>query len=361
MNSVIKKVPLLLAFFATSVALHAGGKDGCCERTLPNEKRGCTLADHHPSIDPLHNINFHIGPIVQEARISGTEFAHVENDATGLPVKGELVSPKSKMQWGLNLGVCRVFDQDGWKSSLDFTLFQPKSSYTFTNGSGSSTKVIVPDRVYADGILAGSNVDSFTDATSKLKTDFYKLQWLLSRGTYLSGNLSVQPMMGLQTAWIDIKQNSEFTSSALSILSEDSRSKSWGIGPVAGLDTVWHLGCTGFSFFGDFKTALLFGKTDVSQTVKYSSDPATYSAIMSYGQNLTSPALHLTLGGQYEASFFECSQHAVLRLGLDTQHYWNQNRVIRAQNGSAAPIQYDLNSNNTYGMIGLIVDVSWNF
>lgn len=355
--SLMKNIPLVLASLALTSSAFAGDSD---KVEMAHGRKGHELVSDRPDVDAKHGWTFGVSYIYQQARITGIEAAHTENDTVNsVPIDGRLMAAHPDMDSGFTIGLGKSFDHGEWDIATDFMFLRNKGNKTFSQSGSAWNESIIPDNIVTEGILDGGNIRSFTDGKFNTSSDFYKLQVHIMRGHFFNPNFSVQSGVGLHTNWIDIKGNNTYTDSTRATVYDNNRSKWWGIGPSTQTRAQYYLGQTGFSLLGEGNIAMLFGRMNVLQNTFYSTNSETNKAKMSNDHNDFSPHARGMLALKYDRDVMDCTQHIGLMIGLEAQTYWNQNQRIFAKNTTA--IQYGTNPNNTFSPYGLKVSFEWAF
>ncbi|MBM3201228.1 MAG: hypothetical protein FJZ56_02335 [Chlamydiae bacterium] len=374
MNSALtKRIPLVLTSLLCSANVFAASKDkaqdqgccpketeGCCSIELANGRMGCTLQPDRPSVDLCHGFEFSASALYWRPYVEGTEFAWttVGNDNDTYPYNGEVLSVKSDFDWGFQVGIGYLFCNDGWRGDLDFTFHQGHGKKNF---SEEWNEVVTPTTaVYFDD----QSDLVYDSAQGKLSTDYYRLALSLTRGTFASRLLVINPGLGLTTTWLDIYQKNKFSSNAgdsHDVLTEKKRSKTWQIGPTGSLDTRLAFGDSGFSLTGEWDMTLGFGKTEISQDCFWSADPEQYSSYITNDVLRFAPSAHALLGLQYDRDYFDHTQHLTVMFGLDTNVMWSGNRTISYGTVSNQSYVFNLQNDNTFALIGLTMAFNYQF
>jgi hypothetical protein len=369
--SLMKKIPLVLATVLCSANLFAAAKDtkdccpkesdGCCSVELATGRMGCTLQQDRALVNLCHGLELGVSALYWKPYIDGTEYAYTSKGLAGssqeAPITGSLEVAKTSMAWGFQFSGGYLFCQDGWQIDALFTYHQGKGKDNFSNTAGDWDRYIVPTSA-ATGLSIGDADYTFSGASTRLSSDFYRLGLILSRGSFVSRLLSISPGLGLNTTWLKIQQDSEFNDATYNTYLEERESKSWQIGPTASLSTVLHFGSTGFSFVGESDLTIGFGNTKVSQSSYYNDPEYVY---MNNNRITIAPNAHVLLGIQYERHYFEATQHLKVFAGLDTFVMWDGYRTISTLNSQGPVIQFDQKDGNLFGLVGLTINLTYQF
>jgi hypothetical protein len=171
---------------------------------------------------------------------------------------------------------------------------------------------------------------------------------------------------GLLTSWNWLENNISYSGgdqlgTVGSVYTED-KSNWWGIGPEIGLESVFGIG-KGFSFFGETKGSLMYGRMKITHEENYSNNSTESLEIKAYGHRIV-PYVQAIIGVSYDYSTDDHKNHIKLRAGYNTQFFFSANQMIRP---SVQPIaggdaqEYFYRENNNLQVQGLILDASWSF
>lgn len=329
----------------------------------PNGCQGVSLCHSYPRVDN-NNVFISAGFLLEQMRVSGTEIGFTENIAYGsLPKSVKLLRPEMKINWGVTAALGYHFVHDNWffRSRFDWLSGTGKKST-----SSEWNNQVVPIHIWTSGMLAPADVSYFTSMRTRLSINYFDLDSELGRGAYMTESVSLEPHAGFKLAFIYYDQDTKFTGGAAgnNKLKRDQDSQFWGIGPCFGFDTKWYM-CDCFSFFCDTTMALLFGGDRIKDTVKYSANSAIYQTVAKESIDAMSPTARAILGFMYEQNLCNDTQHVGVRLGLDTNYYWNQfNRISAVSAGVNNQVNswnFETIENGTFGTVGLLFDIGWEF
>lgn len=354
---------MVAAFLSLNAANAANGNcdnkcpERCCETSCKHVNGTCgpVLSPTGPVID-YNGWDIHVSALYEQVRVSGTEFAYSDIPTTGgIPISGSVLNVKGSMDWGFQVGVGYVTESDEWRLGANYMFFQSNSkksaSASFNNG-------YVPIDVVAS--LTSPVLTAVDTVSSNLKMTFNSLDLNMSRGAYMGCQFALTPMVGLKTAWIDFKQNTNYAGGSILVndtVNVNERSKFWGIGPDAGFGSRYDFGRSGFLFYGDADVALLFGNHKLTNTQRFSANQSN-DVFMRESVNNLSPVARLGLGFGYETFMCDCKQSLAVRAGLDVQYWWNQHLNFDISNSS--PVQFST-SEDDFSLHGLLIDVDWHF
>ena len=235
-------------------------------------------------------------------------------------------------------------DRDDWTFFVEYTRFYSSDSHSKDVASVfSDTNNLLSPWVYSDlyyRLLLGYGEISYIKGDWKLHTNILDLE--IGRPFYLGKKLVFAPFFGARGGWID--QKYKFTGTLRSTQTEtdtltiyaSNKSDSWLIGPRAGLDTKWLLGC-GFRMFADMAAALFYQhfKTNVKQYIPRQTNVTTalerrYKNKIGY----LTPNIEIGVGFGYGTYFADSTWHFDLTAGYEFHYFWNQNMMRHLNDGA---------------------------
>lgn len=242
--------------------------------------------------------------------------------------------PGFKVALGMN------FDHDNWDTRVEYTWFRGRTS--------SSVSAEAPESISS---LWTEGVENIVSASQSWKLHMDLLDWELGRGYYVGKKLTFRPFFALRGAWIRQNIDADYSVAELDhpLVSLDKKSRSWAVGPRAGLYTDW-LFCDGFRLFGNGAGDILFTRYTTLRDKGVSEDTST--TINQTNLNTVRTHLDLELGLGW-GTYFDCNNwHIDLSAGYNFQVFFNQN-VFR---------QYEVlrTSGNLY-LQGLTVTARFDF
>lgn len=337
---------MLLAFWAGSSSLYAACPlDGDIK---PNCCIGPTLCGTGPSM--LDGCAYHldIGFLYEQMRITGTQtgMSVTNSNLDDFPQNAEILRPSFDLDWGLTASLGWFFDHDDWSFFMYFDWLESNGYKTASD--------FVP-------VFNGGGAFVSPEGHIRLNVNYYMLDIMLARGSYMSGCTSVMPHAGLKIVWLYYKEKTNGTFHGGDV-KRCEKTKNWGIGPEFGVDMEWSL-ARGISLFCDSGVAVLFGNTKTTDTTFRGS---TEKAQARENHETMYPAVRATLGLKFEECFCENTHYVYVKIGLDTNYYWNQFEHINVMPTIVQPPGDQgyvavSSENNSFGMIGLRVDFGWVF
>jgi hypothetical protein len=315
------------------------------------------------------------------ADVTNAEWAFVNSTGATSPVSGKNEELAFKWNWGFRVGIGYEFDHDQWDSNIYYTWFVNNAA---SNGSTSSKNFTVP----AAGSASSLNTDSLmspitvVSGTANAKLRFNVIDWELGRAFYVSNSISLRPHVGVKGSWIRLTENESFTGAgAVATYTSSDRTKSWSVGPSAGVNSNWYFGCGNtmgpkgqvydrpvFSIFGDVSGALMYGhfKNSHSESGATAAGAATggFSA-SGLNRNLMVPVLTGVLGLAWDFCFSCDSMHLGIRAGYELQYWFRQNQRFSNFNtaglGESAAAPRYTRTTGDLALQGLTIDVRFDF
>lgn len=225
--------------------------------------------------------------------------------------------------WGFRIGLGGNTSRDGWDIDLYWTRIR---NQTNNHAHGTSSKEI---QEFWTTAASAEPLGTFTKASAHGHTLLNQIDLELGREFYVGKFLTTRPFFGLRYSWIHQKYHAKYTGSVDEFAK--LRSRFWGFGFAAGLDTNWWLG-NGFSIYGDSDISVVFGKFNVHE--KGTLDDSTIWTA-SNKTNAGRPIFDIGIGFQYRDTFCDESFALTARAGYEYHLYFNQNMFIQVNNGSS--------------------------
>ncbi len=263
--------------------------------------------------------------------IGSTDWANVTSTNSGTAGASNH-SLNYKWDWGFRVGIGANIDHDMWDTNFYYTwLFCDASNKA---GKGGST--IVQDEM---GIANSST--TVNSGSTKWDIHFSMFDWELGRGQYVSRSLALRPHMGIKGGWINQNIRTKFRSPTEGVYNEKLKNNFWGVGPSAGVNTMWVLGNAGasnehrFSLFGDVAGALMYGHFDISNrqtNTSLSNVLVTDLPTKGLNRNLAVPMLQGMFGLYWDTSFNQAKNHFAFKAGYELQYWFRQFQQVRVTN-----------------------------
>ena len=283
---------------------------------------------------------------------------------------------KEEFNWdwdpGVRLGVGAVTSHDGWDVYLNWTYFH-------TRASASHDKPLFED--FAPGVIAYTspwfldpNEDEYPKLSASIAFTYNQIDLEKGRRFWISRNLTLRPSMGIRGYWsrihMNVKGNSgrsaEDTETGAGIFERTAmKQQSWGVGLLAGFETVWHF-YSYWSVFSSTDIALTYGK--MRQTKKMSYEDSLFAeeetevgqATLSDRQYHLQPILDLALGVRWENTLYESKFRLLFDLGWEFHYLYDHNQLLRGTNNNASTTD-QVPANGDASMNGLVLRGRFEF
>jgi hypothetical protein len=350
-----------------------------CEPCVRKAMQPIVLTSSRPCNDS--GFYFFADFLYWHADVGSSDWAFVNNNTTASVAAGPNKDVNFKWNFGFRVGFGIDMDHDQWDTDIYYTWFRGTTS---SDSSDNAVSVVAPALANS---LDSNYAGTFTAGSAKDKLNFNVLDWELGRWFYVSNSISLRPHMGLKGAWIDLKETESLTGGlvggvgAPTAYSVNNKTKSWAIGPSAGVNSNWYFGSGNtadmrsghsgevksrpmFSFFADFAGALMFShfKNTHSETA------TTASALPGAGgfspSNLTRnqvvPVLTSIAGFAFDTCFDCDKMHFGIRVGYEFQWWFRENQRLFVDTTSATSPRY-VRTADDLALQGLTVDFRFDF
>jgi|GEM_PF-2450719 len=344
-------------------------------------------------------LQLNLGIIYEQMRVGNAVAAEsvIETDTLHIPsVPQDFINYNGvnqrfnfDMAVGLKAGVAYFFEPDGWLLSANVEWLSAQTTYA--QQYDGITRYFPTDYPAVFSNVTAEFPLDFQAVNANFNIDYYLLDVVLSNGSYFSGAFTFEPFGGIQTSWINYYTYKQFSRDSNNSAQTNANTNGmlpanrswvkltninfWGCGPEFGLNANYYL-VKGFSVYSTLQLAILLGQTTLGDSTGIvENNPSTPTfQYMGDTNNLMSPTTRAILGLQYDANMCNDTQHLKIRAGFDTRFYFNQHPVVRYENQflydrnvtSNELYQYEITrprieENNTFSMVGLIVDVTYDF
>lgn len=296
--------------------------------------------------------------------IVGTALPSPQPSSSVLFVDNEY-KPGFKIGLGMDLG------HDDWSTFAEYAWFR---STTSTGTKAAPASALGGRAIWVLSGWVRPTTDTTPTTTPPLATSI-SANWTVnmdlldvgaSRPYYQGTHLIFAPFGGVRGQWIRQKLNTSQVSTAQSATgatidsTSSTSSKSWAVGPRAGLNGKWHLGW-GVRFEGDVGGSVLFTQyTSVKNTVSpiVANGPTTGGQFNDYNCLRAGTEMNLGLGW---GSYFDCrNYHLDLLATYDFQVFWNQNMMRQLVDSINITVPSSGSINNLY-VQGLTLKAQFDF
>ncbi len=246
-----------------------------------------------------------------------------------------------KWEPGFKVGAGYVFEHDSCNAYMEYTWYKTHGSHK------ASSNFVYP--------LVGNEGFTFDRSKGHWKVHFQNLDIVAGRNFFVSKFLALHPFGGLATAWIDQHRFFHFVTLDSNRVSLKSKNDFWGIGARLGLNTRLFYN-EYLSFYGNFSGNLLWGKFSVREREKSKTTGATFYNLHYHVHRMV-PNAALGIGAVFEDNFAEDAYHFMIKMGYESQYWWNQNQLpeFGSINNAFHPASEDI------GMQGLTIELRLDF
>lgn len=225
--------------------------------------------------------------------------------------------------WGFRVGVGYNMDHDGWDILANYTWFKDK---TRTNVHANT---VFPTEV--DPVNAGSATTQNAKAHLNLWMNILDVE--LGREFFVSKWLTLRPQVGVRAMWLSRHYNTEYS---LLVNSSDydvhMKNRFAGAGLRGGLNTQWGLG-SGWSIFGEFDAALMYGKQRIRQGERLETGNVSRGYSRDRWTALRS-SIDLALGLRWDHLFSDDAYRIRFQLGWENHIFFDMNQNYRFTNAT---------------------------
>jgi hypothetical protein len=221
-------------------------------------------------------------------------------------------------QSGFRVGLGVHLPCDYWDIYVNYTHFNP-------SGSQSAHGSFYPLFLFrGSSVLQGPNVN---ESHAHWEIEFQNADVGIGRWFYVAKTLAFRPFFGLKGAWIDQDAHIRYAGGFIPIgqtFHTYFKNDFKGAGPLIGIESSWLIGA-GFSFFGDFGTALIAGHFNNKQKQHQLNGAEVIDLNNAF--NLVSPTVQIIAGLAWDRNFNRDQCHFGLSAGFESQYWWEQNQT----------------------------------
>lgn len=254
------------------------------------------------------------------------EFAETYYGTPPLSITGVGKLHDFKFDWkpAFKVGIGFNFDHDNWDVYLQYTRVNSTMSNKHSLGDNPGEHLI-------NGYMFQSYARDLSETTGKWVLDFNTFDLEFGRPYYNGKCLQFRAHYGLKGGWINNKLHTTgiYLSNPNGGETEkgDFKSKSWLIGPRAGIQTKWTFD-DGFRFFGNAAASLFYQKFyEVTTREPFVSDPSLWYSAFNYSPQQLNAALESLIGIGWGTYFSRNNWHFDLAIGYEIQLFLDQNKM----------------------------------
>jgi hypothetical protein len=239
---------------------------------------------------------------------------------SGTPGVGKIHEFNFEWKPAFKVGLGFNFDHDNWDVYLQYLRVHSDMSNSHTRGTNAG-EILSND--YLNQVIS---INDFPEVKGKWDLDFNTFDLEFGRPYYNGKCLQFRAHYGLKGGWID----NIFKSQAISgstIYEGTFDSKSWLVGPRAGIQTKWTFS-DGFRFFGDAAASLFYQKFyKISVREPYVANPTQWFLARDLIAKQINASLESILGIGYGTYFDRNNWYFDLAIGYEVQLFLNQNKL----------------------------------
>lgn len=168
---------------------------------------------------------------------------------------------------GFRGGFLHELQPECWTTGLSWTYFPTKATTGFSIGD----QIVTPE--FFSSFVSGN---IFTGANLKWKLTMNMVDFELGRILDISETFAIRPLIGIKGGSINQKVNCQWNAAGFYTATEKLKHNFSGVGPNFGIESKWKF-YNNLSLFGDFSTALMWGRWKVSDT--YSRPAALFGLV----------------------------------------------------------------------------------
>jgi|JI10StandDraft_1071094.scaffolds.fasta_scaffold00236_47 hypothetical protein len=310
--------------------------------------------------------------------LSNTDYALKRRGALRHGTSLEVVTlptDKEEFSWnwepGCRIGLGVVTNHDGWDAYTNWTYFHSRS--VEHKHVAPFNTVEVGTILYTSPWFVNPHNDPYDRIKANIALNFNQIDLEKGRHFWISHNLSLRPSFGLRGYWTRITF-SVSGHSALEAMTVNNgttinekakmKEKSWGVGLLGGLESVWHF----YSYFSVFATtdiALAYGKVK-TEKVNSGLDDLGNSTFRSFSVTLKDafyrlqPIFDLALGFRFESPCYNNRFRAIVDLGYEYHYLYDHVQFLRGTTNSSRTTD-QVEANGDLSMSGLVLRGRFEF
>jgi len=238
---------------------------------------------------------------------------------TGVISVGKVYEFDFEWKAAFKVGLGCNFNHDYWDVYLQYTRINTNMNNTKDRGTNFS------EHLYAFDLIQ-TYIKNCTQLKKKWNLDFNIFDLEFGRPYYNGKFLKFKAHYGLRSGWINHKYKEE-APDGLYIYEGTANSKSWLVGPRAGIKTKWTF-CDGFRFFGDAAASIFYQKFyKVSHKEPYASNPNVWYIASDLVAKQLNASLESIVGIGWGTYFDRNNWYFDLAVGYESQLFFNQNKM----------------------------------
>ena len=363
-----KSLLLCVVILCGSASLYAGR---CCHREL---KKGFLL-EALPEVN--RNWSGAVGILAEQMYVTDLPVmtASTENDG-GSAVQAEsertIVPIGFNLDLGIRVSLEKIFPHHDWSIKASFEWLHSVGSVEKDTSGTTYLSPLSSPRLYFNTNL--TNPMLLTKGSANLDIEYNLLDVSLNTEYYFTGNFSTARFFGIKAGWINTSKVIRFWDDqntdpmpAGTYWEQQEEVAFWGAGPMIGAQGIYWLD-HGWGIFSTGNIAILLGKNQHSSQdgLTEGNDHLLHNS--DFDVDAMSATIRMSAGLQYEYSCFNDTQLLCGKLGVDGRYYVNPLLTV-ADLANYTPITSSSKifsgaqqvSYNSFGMFGLIAELTWYF
>jgi len=286
-----------------------------------------------------------------KAFIGGSDYAVTNSVISSSILAGDTKRADFRWRWGFRAELGYRLPHDDWDAAVNYTRFHDKSDRSVVSPPGGTlVPLIAPFSNFAAGAAA----------SIRWHLLYQNFDADLRKSYFLSRHFSVSPFFGMRNTWINQGYRTRYADPNgvppdSQIIEVFAKQDFWGIGPLAGLNSEWHI-TSQWWLFGSFIGSVLAANYDISSRLL--NDSSVQDDIKASTKRM-SPNIQGALGIGWHMNFNRRRNHIAVRLSYEAQYWWKQNLTINyLENSSYYPIA---RNGEDLGFHGFTLDMLFDF
>jgi len=254
-------------------------------------------------------------------------------------------NPGFKVAFG---GSLRNHDDD-WVGMIEYTRLHFSTSRKATRPEGDDSQMRASDLFINEFSLEGIDVLVASDLerlNSKWRCNLDIVDLELLRPYYQGRMLVVKPNASLRFGWLNQKINGSYETTQINLIFDQSpafhsnvkhRSRSWFVGPRAGVDVKWELG-KGFRIANSLNAALLYQRFKVRSKIFEYEDATVLDSTIRAKQSHVTPNFDIGTGLGWGSYLGDSRVHLDFLAAYEFNYFWNQNAIRETVDAHATTV-----------------------
>lgn len=268
-------------------------------------------------------------------RASNHGFIYAFHNKTNASTTGSLEGDWKRIgyEWspGYRLGFDWATNHDNWDLYFTYTHFRNHSDAKTDADHNAFGKGLSS----VQNLIGGAPFTTLGEMKAQWTLDYNVVDFECGYSFYLRKTFCVRPQIGLRGAWIDqdfhVKGEGALTTVAggafnfTTPIHFKGDNDFWGVGPRMGVRADWHFG-PGFSFFGNFSGAYLYGRMHSVSTQKAVRVGSGLQVTEKSHDRFTDlfPTIHYCTGIAWGTCFNANRTYFGLNLAWESNYWWDQ-------------------------------------